>query len=121
MIEIAQFNPIDATTNPSLVYAAVSKPEYRHILDEAVIYAHLKRPSASIAVKTELALDRLVSISYVTSLGPIEFNLLSHQLVQLGVEILGLIPGRVSVSVDPRLGYNYDAIVNKVFSHSSLF
>lgn len=35
------------------------------------------------------------------------------KLVQVGAHILNIIPGRVSISVDPRLGYDYDAIVAK--------
>jgi len=41
---------------------------------------------------------------------------LDYLLVQVGAHILNIIPGRVSISVDPRLGYDYDAIIAK--SHS---
>jgi len=58
--EIGEFAPTDATTNPSLVYAAVSSPEYFYLVDEAVKYAQSRIPSASIEEKTDLALDRLV-------------------------------------------------------------
>ncbi|PPQ66401.1 hypothetical protein CVT26_011270 [Gymnopilus dilepis] len=92
-LKIAAFDPIDATTNPSLVYAAVSKPEYSHLVDEAVAYALRTIPSATLEEKAELALDRL--------------------LVQVGVQILSIIPGRVSLSVDPRLGSSYNAILAK--------
>jgi len=33
---IRSYKPIDATTNPSLIYAAAQKPEYRHLIDNAV-------------------------------------------------------------------------------------
>ncbi|PPR01866.1 hypothetical protein CVT24_001347 [Panaeolus cyanescens] len=94
--EIAQYDPVDATTNPSLVFAAVSKPEYSHLVDEAVAYAQAKLPAGSIEALTQLALDR--------------------SLVQVGAQILALIPGRVSLSIDPRLGYSTNDILTK--SHS---
>ncbi|KAF8994656.1 hypothetical protein BDQ17DRAFT_1366593 [Cyathus striatus] len=68
--------------------------KYSHILDEAVNYSVRRLPGDSIGAQTQLALDRI--------------------LVQVGVQILKLIPGRVSLSADPRLGYDYDAIVAKV-------
>lgn len=37
--EIAQFSPDDATTNPSLILAAVNKPEYQDLIKEAMEYA----------------------------------------------------------------------------------
>ena len=59
-LEISVFNPTDATTNPSLVFAAVSKPEYADLMDRAVQYAVSCHPSAPQDEKTELAMDYLV-------------------------------------------------------------
>ncbi|TFK36238.1 hypothetical protein BDQ12DRAFT_687072 [Crucibulum laeve] len=100
-LKIGEFNPVDATTNPSLVATAVAKPEYAHLFDEAIRYAQQRLPGGTIEEKTDLVLDFL--------------------LVQVGVQILNIIPGRVSVSVDPRLGYDYDAIVKKGKSLIALF
>ncbi|KIJ92654.1 hypothetical protein K443DRAFT_13439 [Laccaria amethystina LaAM-08-1] len=100
-LKIKEFNPTDATSNPSLVSHALSKPEYVHIFTDAVHYARSTLPTASLEEQTELAMDRL--------------------LVQVGAEILNIIPGRVSVSVDPRLGYDYHGILNKAKSLTSLF
>ena len=36
---IAQYKPTDATTNPSLLYAAAQLPEYKHLFDDAVKFA----------------------------------------------------------------------------------
>ncbi|KAJ7336247.1 hypothetical protein DFH08DRAFT_878204 [Mycena albidolilacea] len=83
----------DATTNPSLVLAAVSKPEYAHIVQEAVDFAQRKLKSTSVKEVTALAVDRA--------------------LVQVGVNISRIVPGRVSVSVDPRIGYDTRAIIRK--------
>ena len=41
--------------------------------------------------------------------------------MQVGAHILNIIPGRVSISVDPRLGYNYDAILAKSHALVSIF
>ncbi|EDR05260.1 transaldolase [Laccaria bicolor S238N-H82] len=100
-LKIKEFNPIDATSNPSLVSHALSKPEYAHIFTDAVHYACSTLPTASLNEQTDLAMDKL--------------------LVQVGAEILNIIPGRVSVSVDPRLGYDYHAILTKAKSLTSLF
>ncbi|KAJ7574828.1 hypothetical protein C8J56DRAFT_462218 [Mycena floridula] len=89
--DISPFKAIDATTNPSLVLAAVLKPEYEHHLARAVEYA--KTRAGGIREQTELAMDRL--------------------LAQLGFEISRRVPGRVSVSVDPRLAYDTEAIIRK--------
>ncbi len=77
--------PRDATTNPTLIVKAVSKPEYRPLLEQTVS-AH---PRESLA---ELC-DRL--------------------LVRFGREILAIIPGRVSTEVDARLSFDTDATVAK--------
>ncbi|KAJ7039734.1 transaldolase, partial [Mycena alexandri] len=83
----------DATTNPSLVLAAVSKPEYADIVHDAVNFARSRLPSASVREITALAMDRL--------------------LVQVGVQISRIVPGRVSVSVDPRIAHDCQAIIRK--------
>lgn len=56
--DIAVFEPTDATTNPSLVLAAVKKPEYSQLVDLAVQYAVERRDA--IEEQTALAMDRLV-------------------------------------------------------------
>ncbi|WP_019560694.1 transaldolase [Caldimonas manganoxidans] len=76
--QLAQFAPRDATTNPSLILKAVQQPEYRPLL-EATVRAHPGR-----------ALDELVD----------------RVLVAFGVEILKVVPGRVSTEVDARLSFD---------------
>ena len=79
--QLAQFQPQDATTNPSLILKAVQKPEYQPLLAEAV--ARFRgRPLDEI-------MDRL--------------------LVRFGCEILRTIPGRVSTEVDARLSFDASA------------
>ena len=76
--QLAQFQPQDATTNPSLILKAVQKPEYAPLLAEAVA-AHRCQP-------LDVVMD--------------------HLLVRFGCEILNTIPGRVSTEVDARLSFD---------------
>jgi transaldolase len=76
--QLAQFQPQDATTNPSLILKAVQKPEYAPLLSEAVA-AHKGQP-------LDVVMD--------------------HLLVRFGCEILKTIPGRVSTEVDARLSFD---------------
>ncbi|KAG1064721.1 hypothetical protein G6F42_026949 [Rhizopus arrhizus] len=75
---IAQYKPQDATTNPSLILAAAQKPQYAHLIDDAIKYAQSKNISSE--EKLDLATDKL--------------------LVNFGSEILKIVPGRVSTEVD---------------------
>jgi len=81
--QLAQFAPRDATTNPTLILKAVQKPEYAPLLTQ-VLAAHPAAP-----------LDVLVD----------------HVLVRFGLEILKVIPGRVSTEVDARLSFDTAATV----------
>lgn len=81
--QLAQYSPRDATTNPTLILKAVQKPEYAPLLSQ-VIAAHPNAP-----------LDVLVD----------------QVLVRFGLEILKVIPGRVSTEVDARLSFDKAATV----------
>jgi transaldolase len=81
---IALHRPQDATTNPSLLYQAAQKPEYQHLVDEALHHA-LDRPGDQ-AARTEAFMDKL--------------------FVGFGREILKVVPGRVSTEVDARLSFD---------------
>jgi transaldolase len=81
--QLAQFQPQDATTNPSLILKAVQKPEYAPLLAE-VVAAHRGQP-------LDVVMD--------------------HLLVRFGCEILKTIPGRVSTEVDARLSFDTAATV----------
>ena len=76
--QLAQFQPQDATTNPSLILKAVQKPEYAPLLSESVA-AHKGQP-------LDVVMD--------------------HLLVRFGCEILKTIPGRVSTEVDARFSFD---------------
>ena len=76
--QLAQFAPRDATTNPSLILKAVQQPEYAPLL-QAAVAEHGAQP-----------LDEIVD----------------HLLVRFGLEILKVVPGRVSTEVDARLSFD---------------
>lgn len=88
---IKQYTPTDATTNPSLILAASQKPQYRHLIDEAISYSKAKASSKE--QQRELLMDKL--------------------FVNFGLEILKLIPGRVSTEVDARLSFDIEGSIKK--------
>jgi transaldolase len=83
--QLAQYAPRDATTNPSLILKAVQKPEYAPLLKETV-EAHRGKPLEAIV---------------------------DEVLVRFGLEILKIVPGRVSTEVDARLSFDTAASVAK--------
>lgn len=76
--QLAQYAPRDATTNPSLILKAVQHPDYAPLLDETVA-AHRSEALA---------------------------DLVDRVLVRFGLEILKVVPGRVSTEVDARLSFD---------------
>ena len=88
---IRQYKPEDATTNPSLILSAAALPQYAALIDEAIAYG--KQQSQDKAQQLIDAEDKLA--------------------VNIGLEILKLVPGRVSTEVDARLSYDTDATVAK--------
>ena len=81
--QIAQFCPRDATTNPSLILKAVQKAEYAPLVKRVLSGASKK--------SVEEQLDRLI--------------------VGFGLEILKVVPGRVSTEVDARLSFDKAATI----------
>lgn len=88
---IKKYHPQDATTNPSLILSAIQKPEYHYLLEEAAIYGQ----------KNTSSLEKLPSL------------LVDKLFVNVGAEILKIIPGRVSTEVDARLSYDIEGSVQK--------
>ncbi len=81
--QLAQFAPRDATTNPSLILKAVQQPDYAPLLADTVA-AHAREPLTAIV---------------------------NQVLVRFGLEILKVVPGRVSTEVDARLSFDTAAQV----------
>ncbi|EGD82747.1 transaldolase 1 [Salpingoeca rosetta] len=96
---IAQFSPQDATTNPSLVYKAAQEDKYKHVVEDAIKYA--KENGKDIKEQITLAGDKL--------------------FVNFGVEILKLVPGRVSTEVDARLSFDREAQIAKALRLIELY
>jgi transaldolase len=88
---IRRYAPVDATTNPSLLLKAAALPQYQHLVEDAVAFGARRAQSGD--RQLELTLDRLA--------------------VNFGVEILGIIPGRVSTEVDARLSFDSDGTVRR--------
>ncbi len=88
---IIAYRPQDATTNPSLIYAAASQKKYRHLAQKAVEDARKRCRSGDDLL--QLTLDRIA--------------------VNFGIEILKIIPGRVSTEVDARLSFDTEGTIAK--------
>lgn len=83
--------PVDATTNPSLIYASAKDEKYRHLAAAAATEA--KRLSKNPDEQLKLCLDRVA--------------------VNFGLEILKIVPGRVSTEVDARLSFDTEGSIAK--------
>jgi transaldolase len=88
---IAEYQPQDATTNPSLLYQAAQKPQYEHLIDDA-LHCAINFVGEREA-RTEVFMEKL--------------------LVNFGCEILKIVPGRVSTEVDARLSFDTEGTLAK--------
>ena len=88
---IKAYKPTDATTNPSLIAAAATKPEYQSIVDGVLQKAREANPGAS---------DEAVAKAAFKSLA-----------VACGLKILEIVPGRVSTEVDARLSFDTEGSI----------
>ena len=88
---IKDFKPEDATTNPSLVYAATQKQQYGHLLDEVL----KDRKNSGLSGQAQIE------------------DICDHLLVQFGTDILEIVPGRVSTETDARLSFDLEGSINK--------
>jgi len=86
-----KFKPTDATTNPSLIFAAANMPAYKSLIDEAITWA--KKQGGKEPEILNNAMDKVC--------------------VNFGAAILKIIPGRVSTEVDARLSFDTEAMVQK--------
>src|ERR1700756_4561284 len=86
-----KYKPQDATTNPSLVYAATQKDQYGHLLAEVL----KDRKNSGLSGHQQIE------------------DICDHLLVQFGTDILEIVPGRVSTETDARLSYDVEGSINK--------
>lgn len=85
------FQPLDATTNPSLILQAATKPQYAPILDKVI--ADRKNSGLTGAKRLD--------------------DIIDHILIAFGLEILNIVPGRVSTETDARLSFDVNGTVQK--------
>jgi transaldolase len=88
---IRDFQPQDATTNPSLILAATQKEEYGHLLEE--VLENRRHAGLTGTAQIEDTID--------------------HLLVSFGTQILQIVPGRVSTETDARLSFDVEGTINK--------
>lgn len=89
--QLEKYQPQDSTTNPSLILAASGMKDYAHLVDDAIEYG--RKNGESQEERVEKALDKVA--------------------VNFGIEILKIVPGRVSTEIDARLSYDTEATVKK--------
>src|SRR3954465_3139388 len=88
---LRKYQPRDATTNPSLLLKAAEMPEYADLLGR--VLAESRQANASSSQTVSIAMDRLA--------------------VAFGMEILKIVPNRVSTEVDARLSFDTEASMAK--------
>ena len=97
---IEAYKPMDATTNPSLIYAAAQNPRFSPLMREAITYAK-NGGSDDKAVQLSKAMDK-VSVNF-------------------GLEILKIVPNRVSTEVDARLSFDKEGSIAKAHDLIALY
>src|SRR6202011_5992331 len=88
---IKDFKPQDATTNPSLVYAATQKQQYGRLVEEVL----KDRKKSGLSGQAQID------------------DIIDHLLVQFGTDILEIVPGRVSTETDARLSFDVEGSIAK--------
>lgn len=89
---IAEYKPQDATTNPSLLYKAAQMPQYRELVEDAVLFGTREGGNDS-THRARSMMDKLA--------------------VNFGTEILKIVPGRVSTEIDARLSFDTEATLSR--------
>lgn len=95
---IRLYKPLDATTNPSLVYKAAQMPQYKDLLTQAI---NASKSLSNSAEQLSFACD--------------------HLAVGIGLEILKIVPGRISTEVDARLSFDTKASITKAHQLIDLY
>lgn len=96
---LKEFAPQDATTNPSLIFKAAQMPAYKRLVEEAI--ADVRKTGASGKALVSQIMDQL--------------------LVLFGIEILKIVPGRVSTETDANLSFDTEALINKAHRFIELY
>lgn len=96
---IEQYAPTDATTNPSLIFQAASEQQYQFLIDEAIKWG-MHKPGN----KTQML-----------------HRIMDKLFVNFGLEILKIIPGRISTEVDARLSFDIEGSIHKATTLVGLY
>ena len=96
---LREYAPQDATTNPSLIFKAAQMPEYKHLVEKAI--TDVKKLNVSRQAMTGKTVDQL--------------------LILFGVEILKIIPGRVSTETDASRSFDVDGLIAKAHQFISMY
>jgi len=96
---LKEYAPEDATTNPSLILKAAIMPEYKHLVEKAI--ANSRSANIPAAQRVQHTVDYL--------------------LVLFGIEILKIVPGRVSTETDANLSFDTEGLVNKAHKFIELY
>ncbi|PCI78269.1 transaldolase [Candidatus Aerophobetes bacterium] len=96
--EIKKFSPTDATTNPSLILKAAAIPQYKPLIDDAIAYGKKNANGNDV-------MDKIIT----------------KICVNFGLEILKIVPGRVSTEVDARLSFDTQKSLDKAHEYIALY
>ena len=96
---IKKYQPVDATTNPSLLLKAAAMPQYDNLINAAIAYGKSQSDNKSVQINKTC----------------------DHLAVAIGKEIVGVIPGRISTEVDARLSFDTQATINKAHELIALY
>src|SRR6266480_299601 len=96
---LKEFAPQDATTNPSLILKAAQMPGYKSLLEKAI--ADTRKTGAT----GKALLGQIVD----------------HLLVAFGLEILKIVPGRVSTETDANLSFDTQGLIDKAHKYIALY
>jgi len=90
---IKNFQPVDATTNPSLIFQAAQMDKYKSLVEDAIAFG--KKEGANVSEEEQMAL------------------IMDKLSVNFGLEILKVVEGLCSTEVDARLSFNKDASLKR--------
>src|SRR5687768_17979291 len=96
---LKEYAPSDATTNPSLILKAAQKPEYAYLVEKAVADARKANLTGEAAAR----------------------RIVRDLLILFGLEILKIIPGRVSTETDAALSFDTEGLVQQAREFIDLY
>ena len=97
--EIKKYMPTDATTNPSLILKAAGQEQYKPLIEEAISWG--RQMGQNHAEILDLIITKIC--------------------LNFGLEILKIVPGRVSTEVDARLSYDTQGSIDKAHQYIKLY